>query len=70
MESRHKLRNESAFKSWGNEEPLSLELPEEIEPSNTTALATEVHVGHLDLMHSAQATSTELHPIVTMGTVR
>lgn len=54
MESRHKLRNESAFKSWGLE-PLSLELPEEIEPSNTTALATEVHVGHLDLMHSAQA---------------
>lgn len=55
MESRHKLRNESAFKSRGNEEPLSLELPEEIEPFNTTALATEVHVGHLDLMHSAQA---------------
>lgn len=54
MESRHKLRNESAFKSWGLE-PLSLELPEEIEPSNTTALATEVHVGYLDLMHSAQA---------------
>lgn len=55
MESRHKLRNESAFKSWGNREPLPLELPEEIEPSNTMALATDVRIGHLDLMHSDQA---------------
>lgn len=55
MESRHKLRNESAFKSWGSKELLPLEHPEEIEPSNTTASATEVHVGHLDLMHSGQA---------------